>query len=101
MITGVQDVYYEVQDMKRAVAFYRNVLNLAVTEESEHWSAMTWASPRRARFDGRQADPEARDLDPEDRGYPSRREETARQGSKVRRGDRRLSLGECRDIRRF
>jgi len=48
MITGVQDVYYEVQDMKRAVAFYRNVLNLAVTEESEHWSAMTWASPRRA-----------------------------------------------------
>src|SRR2546425_12050302 len=26
--------------MKRAVAFYRNVLNLAVTEESEHWSAM-------------------------------------------------------------
>ncbi|HYV08057.1 MAG TPA: VOC family protein [Thermoplasmata archaeon] len=40
MITGVQDVYYEVQDMKRAVAFYRNVLNLAVIEESEDWSAM-------------------------------------------------------------
>ena len=40
MITGVQDVYYEVQDMKRAIAFYRNVLNLAVTEESADWSAM-------------------------------------------------------------
>ena len=40
MITGVQDVYYEVQDMKRAIAFYRNVLNLVVTEESDHWSAM-------------------------------------------------------------
>jgi len=40
MITGVQDVYYEVQDMKRAIAFYRNVLNLAMTEESADWSAM-------------------------------------------------------------
>src|SRR3989442_8648634 len=40
MITGVQDVYYEVQDMKRAIAFYRNVLNLAVTEESSACSAM-------------------------------------------------------------
>src|SRR2546426_12201912 len=40
MITGVQDVYYEVQDMKRAIAFYRNVLNLVVTEESDDWSAM-------------------------------------------------------------
>ncbi len=39
MITGVQDVYYEVQDMKRAVAFYRDLLGLRVTEESEHWSA--------------------------------------------------------------
>ncbi len=40
MITGVQDVYYEVQDMKRAIAFYRDVLGIPVTEESDHWSAM-------------------------------------------------------------
>jgi len=40
MITGVADVYYAVQDKKRAVVFNRNVLNLAVTEESDHWSAM-------------------------------------------------------------
>jgi len=39
LITGVQDVYYEVQDMKRAVAVYRDVLGLRVTEESEDWSA--------------------------------------------------------------
>ena len=40
MIIGVQDVYYEVQDMKRAVAFYRDILGLNLTEESDHWSAM-------------------------------------------------------------
>ena len=40
MITCVQDVYYEVQDMKRAIAFYRDLLNLPVTEESDDWSAM-------------------------------------------------------------
>jgi predicted enzyme related to lactoylglutathione lyase len=39
MIVGVQDVYYEVVDMKRALGFYRDVLGLHVTEESEHWSA--------------------------------------------------------------
>src|SRR2546427_12975482 len=32
--------------MKRAVAFYRNVLNLAVTEESDDWSAMNVGGPR-------------------------------------------------------
>ena len=39
MITGVQDVYHEVQDMRRALAFYRDLLGLRVTDESEDWSA--------------------------------------------------------------
>jgi len=45
MITGVADVYYAVQDKKRAVVFNRNVLNLAVTEEIDHWSAMNVGDP--------------------------------------------------------
>jgi catechol 2,3-dioxygenase-like lactoylglutathione lyase family enzyme len=40
MITGVQDVYYYVQDMRRALRFYRDTLGLRVTEENEHWSAL-------------------------------------------------------------
>lgn len=40
VIVGVQDVYYEVENMKRALAFYRNVLGLRVTEETGYWSAM-------------------------------------------------------------
>lgn len=39
MITGVQDVYYTVRDMNRAVAFYRDVLGLQPVYVSEHWSA--------------------------------------------------------------
>lgn len=37
MITGVRDVYYNVQDMNRALAFYRDVLGLRVLHESEDW----------------------------------------------------------------
>jgi catechol 2,3-dioxygenase-like lactoylglutathione lyase family enzyme len=40
MITGVQDVYYNVRDMDRAVSFYRDVLGLALTETSAWWSAL-------------------------------------------------------------
>ena len=40
MIIGVQDVYYNVQDMARAVAFYRDVLGLAVTDESPHFTGL-------------------------------------------------------------
>lgn len=39
MITGVRDVYYNVEDMGRAVAFYRDVLGLTLNEESPWWSA--------------------------------------------------------------
>ena len=39
MVTGVQDVYYEVENMNRALAFYRDVLGLPLVGETEHWSA--------------------------------------------------------------
>jgi len=40
MVTGVQDVYYNVQDMARAVAFYRDVLGLTVTDEDPHFTGL-------------------------------------------------------------
>jgi predicted enzyme related to lactoylglutathione lyase len=40
MIKGVHDIYYNVADMNRAVAFYRDVLNMKVAHESEHWTSM-------------------------------------------------------------
>ena len=41
MIDGVQDVYYNVRDMKRAVAFYKEALGLQPTTEDPHWTALT------------------------------------------------------------
>lgn len=40
MIKGVHDIYYNVKDMKRAVQFYSEVLNMKVSYESEHWTSM-------------------------------------------------------------
>jgi predicted enzyme related to lactoylglutathione lyase len=40
MITQVQDVYYNVADMERAVHFYRDVLGLRVTEEDAHFTGL-------------------------------------------------------------
>lgn len=40
MILGVQDIYFSVQDMRRALAFYRDILGLRVREENEHWSVL-------------------------------------------------------------
>lgn len=40
MIVGVQDIYFYVQNMQRALRFYRDILGLRVTEEDEHWSAL-------------------------------------------------------------
>jgi predicted enzyme related to lactoylglutathione lyase len=40
VITGIQDVYYNVQDMKRAVAFYTEVLGCTQTFGDEYWSAL-------------------------------------------------------------
>ncbi len=40
MIIGVQDVYYNVQNMDRAVAFYRDVLGLKVQYQNEYWTSL-------------------------------------------------------------
>ena len=40
MITGIQDVYYNVQDMDRAVRFYRDQLGLRVVDTSPHWTSL-------------------------------------------------------------
>lgn len=41
MITGIQDIYINVQDMARAVAFYRDVLGLIVTDEDSHFTGLS------------------------------------------------------------
>ncbi len=40
MIVGVQDVYVYVQDMERAIHFYRDLLGLTVTYNDGHWAAL-------------------------------------------------------------
>lgn len=40
MITGFRDIYYNVTDMKRAVAFYR-ALGLEPAYEDDYWTTMT------------------------------------------------------------
>ncbi len=40
MIKGVHDIYYNVTDMKRAVSFYKESLNMKISFESDHWTSM-------------------------------------------------------------
>ncbi|MGL4574785.1 MAG: VOC family protein [Burkholderiaceae bacterium] len=40
MITGIQDVYYNVADMPRAVAFYREVLGMKLVFGDAWWTRM-------------------------------------------------------------
>ncbi len=40
MIKGIHDFYYNVTDMSRAVKFYKEVLNMNISYESEHWTSM-------------------------------------------------------------
>lgn len=40
MITKVQDVYYNVQDMKRAVRFYSEVLGMKVLDTNDWWTSL-------------------------------------------------------------
>lgn len=40
MITGVQDVYYNVEDMQRARAFYTEVLGFRLVDSSPHWTSL-------------------------------------------------------------
>ena len=40
MVTGIQDIYVNVQDMARAVAFYQDVLGLTVSDEDAHFTGL-------------------------------------------------------------
>lgn len=40
MILGVQDIYYNVTDMKRALVFYTEGLGMTVHDTDEHWSSL-------------------------------------------------------------
>lgn len=46
MLVGVQDVYYNVQDMERAVAFYRDVLGMRVVDCNPWWSSLEFFGTR-------------------------------------------------------
>ena len=37
MITGIQDVYYSVTDVQRAIRFYTGALGMKLINESEYW----------------------------------------------------------------
>lgn len=40
MITGVQDIYYNVSDMKRSIAFYTEALQMKLRFEDDGWTAL-------------------------------------------------------------
>lgn len=40
MITGVQDLHYNVRDMTRAVAFYRDILGMRVLDSNPWWTSL-------------------------------------------------------------
>lgn len=40
MIKGIHDIYYNVKDMKKAIKFYSEILNMKISHESEHWTSM-------------------------------------------------------------
>ena len=40
MINGIQDIYYNVQNMEKAVAFYSDTLNMTKVFGDEHWTSL-------------------------------------------------------------
>lgn len=40
MITGYKDIYYNVKDMKKAVTFYQEALQMFVETGDEYWTSM-------------------------------------------------------------
>jgi catechol 2,3-dioxygenase-like lactoylglutathione lyase family enzyme len=46
MLSGVQDVYYNVRDMQRAVAFYRDVLGMRVLDSNDWWTSLEFFGAR-------------------------------------------------------
>jgi catechol 2,3-dioxygenase-like lactoylglutathione lyase family enzyme len=46
MIVGLQDVYYNVQDMARSVAFYRDALGMRVLDANDWWTGLDFYGAR-------------------------------------------------------
>jgi len=46
MLVGIQDVYYNVADMPRAVAFYRDVLGMRVLDTNPWWTSLDFFGGR-------------------------------------------------------
>ena len=46
MLIGVQDLYYNVSDMGRAVAFYRDVLGMRVLDTNPWWTSLDFFGSR-------------------------------------------------------
>lgn len=46
MLVGVQDVHYNVADMERAVAFYRDVLGMRLLDSNPWWSSLEFFGMR-------------------------------------------------------
>ena len=42
MITGVQDIYYNVSDMKKAIGFYTEALQMKLRFEEDGWTSLDW-----------------------------------------------------------
>jgi catechol 2,3-dioxygenase-like lactoylglutathione lyase family enzyme len=63
MLVGVQDVHYCVQDMERAVGFYRDVLGMRVLDSNPWWTSLEFFGTRIGLrgSDGRALPPIARD----------------------------------------
>lgn len=40
MIKGIQDIYYNVSDMKKSIAFYTEVLQMKLKFENEGWTSL-------------------------------------------------------------
>ena len=40
MITGIQDFYYNVKDMKKSVQFYSEILGFKIAHEDNYWTSL-------------------------------------------------------------
>ena len=46
MLSGLQDVHYNVRDMERAVGFYRDVLGMRVLDNDAWWTSLEFFGAR-------------------------------------------------------
>ncbi|WP_414125138.1 MULTISPECIES: VOC family protein [Rhizobium] len=46
MIRGLRDIYVNVSDMRRSIAFYRDILGIPVSSETTYWTSLDLYSLR-------------------------------------------------------